>query len=185
MEPVMFDNELSVKELMEYVFEQSDYCEPAGMEIVTALDVHRQHIVTDTSKKCKDELQGKGKNCFCVAYYLPSKFYFAEGGWGHHMEDMDAFDRIPNHVSIQFRFDDFRHTVVVNGDISLRRIYDYLVKTTYIQEDQVSFKFFDMGAGLIDLDTERDYLISQDGEVDLRTACKDYIEPVCIITCKN
>ena len=68
MEPVIFDDEESVKALMACVFDRSDCYEPAGMDIVTALDARNRHIVVNTENKCKDELTSEDNRGLCVAY---------------------------------------------------------------------------------------------------------------------
>ena len=182
METVQFDDELPVKDLMKHIFDESDYYEPAGMDIATALDAHYAHIVTDTSKKCKDELLSERD--FCVAYYVPDKFYFAEGGWGHHMREMDAINNISNPVDVQFRFKDFKHTVVLNGKITLKEIYAFLVKSTYIDKQQQLFRFCEMDRGMPDFQTEKEFSLSENCDLTINKACEGYIEPICFITQK-
>ena len=70
MEDVVFDDEKTVRELIEYVFEESDCYEPMGMDVVTVYDASTYRVVTDTSKKCKDELNPSGSNGFTVALFI-------------------------------------------------------------------------------------------------------------------
>ena len=65
---------------------------------------------------------------------MPNVFYFAEGGWGHHMNGLGNHPDIPNAVKLIIRFDDFRNTIVINGAYSFNDIINYLKKTQYIEE---------------------------------------------------
>lgn len=78
--PLEFDDSKTVKELVQYAFDQFDYYEPLGMDIVTVYQARYAHFTQDTSKKCIDEI--KDPNMLCFAYFMPGVFYFAEGGWG-------------------------------------------------------------------------------------------------------
>ena len=134
---IEFDDSKSVKELINYAFDKFDYFEPAGIEIVTLFQCHHPNsstgwFTTDTSKKCSEEIINREGLCF--AYYMPNVFYFAEGGWGHHMNGLGNHPDIPNAVKLIIRFDDFRNTIVINGAYSFNDIINYLKKTQYIEE---------------------------------------------------
>lgn len=114
---IEFDDTRSVKELIQYAFEQFDYYEPAGMEIVTLFQCHHPQSDTgwftiDTNRKCSDEIIDRNNLCF--AYYMPNVFYFAEGGWGHHMIELGNHPNIPRPVALKIRFEDFDNTVIIN-----------------------------------------------------------------------
>ena len=183
MEDVLFDDERSVKELMEYVFEKSDCYEPMGMDIVTVYDASKYYVVTDTSKKCKDELDPSGGNGFTVAYLKEDKFFFAEGGWGHHMIDMNAVKLIGNPINIRVVFDDFKNSVVINGNLTLGEIYAFLCDTTYISRSESNFFIGDLDCGKNPPLSEcKKYgMCSLDQKVTLRQAVGDILEPVLII----
>lgn len=130
-----FDDAKSVRELVEYAFEVFDYYEPLGMDIVTVFQAHHSQstegwFTTDTSRSCAEEIE----NCqeLCFAYYMPNVFYFAEGGWGHHMKTLGNHPQIDNPVSLTLRFDDFKNTIVINGKYCFNDIVRYLQRGEYL-----------------------------------------------------
>lgn len=184
MGTVEFDDENSVESLVEFVFYHFDYYEPAGMDIVTVYDATQHHVVIDKKRKCKDELV-VGNNGFCIAYFFRNKFFFAEGGWGHNMIQMDAVQYIENPISVQLRFHDFKNTVVINGNVTLEEIYNFLYKSNYISQEQSAFVFCDMNNGLPELENAVEFYIPHSKNIRLCTACKEFIEPVCFIQNKK
>lgn len=181
MEDVVFDDQKSVKELMEYVFEQSDYYEPAGMDIVTVYDASKYYVVTDTSQKCADELNPSGNNGFCVAYLKQGKFFFAEGGWGHHMIEMNAVKLIDNPVDVKVVFDDFRNTVVINGALTLGEIFSFLCMTTYISPREKHFLIGELDFELSGSPTRIYDVLSTEGATALSQAVEGLISPTLVI----
>ena len=183
MKDVIFDDEKTVKELMEHVFEQSGYYEPMGMDVVTVYDASKYYVVTDTSKKCKDELNPLGGNGFCVAYLKKDKFFFAEGGWGHHMIDMNAAKLIGNPINIRVVFDDFKNSVVINGTITLGEIYSFLCDTTYISDDEKNFYIgpMDYGKNPFINECKKYSMHSSEKNLTLCQVVGDVVEPVLII----
>ena len=104
---ISFDDEKKVKELIRYAFDEFDYYEPIGIEYVTIFQCHHSKTNTgwftkDTNNSCCDEIENPDELCF--AYYVPEVFYFAEGGWGHHMRELGNHPEIPNPVDIKLRF---------------------------------------------------------------------------------
>ena len=80
-----FDDSKTVREMIQFAFDQLDYYEPAGMEIVTVFQCHHPKTSTgwftrDTGRICAEEIINTDELCF--AYQIPDVFYFAEGGWG-------------------------------------------------------------------------------------------------------
>ena len=184
MVDVVFDDERSVKELMEHVFEESGYYEPVGMDIVTVYDASKYYVVTDTSKKCKDELNPFGNNGFTVAYLKKDAFFFAEGGWGHHMIDMNAAKLISNPINVKVIFDDFNNSVVINGNIKLGEIYSFLLDATYISSSESKFFVGDIdnwGKHPCDYEGKTYCMLSADKELSLCQAAGDITEPLLII----
>lgn len=134
---IEFDDTKSVKELIEFAFDQFDYVEPFGMEIVTVFQCQHSKSNTgwftlDTSKKCSEEIENRDELCF--AYHMPGVFYFAEGGWGHHMTELGNHPIVENPVALIIKFDNFKNTVVINGNYSFRNIIDALKRTEYIDK---------------------------------------------------
>lgn len=135
---IQFDDSKTVRELILCAFEQYGYDEPAGMDIVTLFQSHHSDsyngwFTRDTSRICAEEIENPDGLCF--AYQMPGVFYFAEGGWGHHMEELGNHPLIPDPVSIRLRFDDFDNTVVINGKYTFGDIAGYLKKTRYIPQN--------------------------------------------------
>lgn len=56
-----FDDSKTVKELLQYAFEQFDYYEPFGMDIVTIYQSGHAHFTLDTSRKCYEEIEFSGQ----------------------------------------------------------------------------------------------------------------------------
>lgn len=145
---IEFDDAKSVKELIAYAFNTFDYYEPMGMEIVTLFQAHHPDtnsgwFTTDITLSCAEEI----RNCdeLCFAYYLPNVFYFAEGGWGHHMPKLGNHPEIPNAVSLTIQFEDFNNTVVINGQYSFNDIICVLKRTEYIDSSCDSIEVIPIG----------------------------------------
>lgn len=132
-----FDDSKTVKELLQYAFEQFDYYEPFGMETVTIYQSGHAHFTLDTSRKCYEEI--KDPNGLCFAYYIPGFLYYAEGGWGHHMSELSNHPEFISPVSLKIKFEDFDHTVVFEGTHSFREVLELLKRVRYIDEsfDQI------------------------------------------------
>lgn len=133
-ESLFFDDTKSVKELIQYAFDKFDYYEPAGMEIVTLFQPQSRTstgwFTTDTSRLCVDEIESAEHLCF--AYHMPNAFYFAEGGWGHHMLYLGNHPQIDNPVLLHLRFDDFNNSIVINGKYTFENIINFLQETNYL-----------------------------------------------------
>lgn len=133
--PLSFDDTQSVKSLLAYAFDHFDYYEPAGLEIVTIFQPHHSQsncgwFTTDTSRTCAEEIESPEHLCF--AYHLLECFYFAEGGWGHHMPELGNHPSIPDPVLLPLRFEDFNNSVVINGNLTFRDVISYLQRYDYI-----------------------------------------------------
>lgn len=139
-EPLFFDDTKSVKELIQYAFNEFDYYEPAGMEIVTLFQPQSRTstgwFTTDTSRLCVDEIEDA--EILCFAYHMPNVFYFAEGGWGHHMLHLGNHPQIDNPVLLHLRFDDFDNSVVINGKYTFENIISFLKRTNYLPREVCS-----------------------------------------------
>lgn len=129
---LQFDDSKSVKELIQFAFDEFDYYEPFGMEIVTIYQSYHAWFTTDVTRSCAEEIVDRDWLCF--AYYMPGVFYFAEGGWGHHMEGLGNHPLIANPVSLKLRFEDFRNTVVFSGKLTLREVIQALIRVGYVED---------------------------------------------------
>jgi hypothetical protein len=132
MGSVEFDENRTIAELVSDVFAQYDYYEPMGMDAVTVYDLHTRQIQTDRTRTCKEA--GLHRE-LCIAYYKPPYFYYVEGGWGHHMIQMHARADIPDAVSFQLRFEDFKGSPVINGNATLGQLFTFLKRCEYIDAD--------------------------------------------------
>ena len=136
--PLEFDDSKTVKELLQYAFEQFDYYEPFGIDSVTVFQCHHPKsnngwFTIDTKRRCVDEIVNRDELCF--GCHIPGILYYAEGGWGHHMEKLGNHPVFENPVSLKLKFEDFNHTVVFEGTHSFREILNLLKSTGYIEEN--------------------------------------------------
>lgn len=69
---------------------------------------------------------------------MPNVFYFAEGGWGHHMLHLGNHPQIDNPVLLHLRFDDFDNSVVINGKYTFENIISFLKRTNYLPREVCS-----------------------------------------------
>ncbi|MCQ2467927.1 MAG: hypothetical protein MJ166_10450 [Clostridia bacterium] len=134
---IEFDDSKTVKELIEYAFNELDYYEPFGIDSVTIFQCHHPQsnygwFTIDTKKSCVDEIVNRDELCF--GYYIPGILYYVEGGWGHHMDGLGNHPVFEKPVSLKLEFDDFSHTVVFEGTHSFREFICLLENTGYIEE---------------------------------------------------
>lgn len=137
-ETIRFEDSNSVKELVQTSFDKFGYYEPYGIDIVTIFQSCHSKTSTgwftlDRNRRCLDEIEDNSGLCF--AYYKPGVFYYAEGGWGHHMTELGNHPEIPSSVAMKLQFDDFNNTVVINGKYSLKDIVESLKSVGYISNE--------------------------------------------------
>lgn len=135
---IEFDDAKSVRELIHYAFDQFDYYEPFGMDIVTLFQCHHSAsntgwFTTDLDRSCAEEIEDGDWLCF--AYHMPGVFNYAEGGWGHHMRSLGNHPELTDPTPLHLRFEDFDHTVVFNGKYTFREIVRLFQNAGYIPED--------------------------------------------------
>lgn len=135
---ILFDSTKTVRELISCAFEKFGYYEPMGKDIVTVFQAHHSAdttgwFTTDTSRTCEEEIE----NCeeLFFAYHLPEVFYFAEGGWGHHMKSLGNHPAIHNPVALHIRAEEFDHTVVINGTYTFEAVVKYMQRGGYAPDD--------------------------------------------------
>ena len=143
-----FDDRKSVKELIAYAFNRFELYEPLGMDCVTLFQAHHPDtsvgwFTTDVTLSCAEEIKNPDELCF--AYHMPNVFYFAEGGWGHHMKALGNRPSIDNEVALSLRFEDFNHTVIVNGKYTFTDVIGLLKRTEYIDGDCRRIKVIPIG----------------------------------------
>ena len=135
---LLFDDQKCIKDLIQTVFDSCGYYEPLGMEIVTIFQAHSSRsncgwFTTNTSLRCCDEIEDNDWIFF--AYHMPGKFYYAEGGWGHHMPSLGNHPIIKDPVPLSLKFNDENHTIVIAGKYTFIDIFRFLKKATYISDD--------------------------------------------------
>lgn len=135
---VQFDDKKTVRELLKYAFEKGEYYEPFGMGVVTLFQAHSSRsserwFTTDVNKICAEEIEDPEWLCF--AYQMPEVFYYAEGGWGHHMMTLGNRPVIKDPVSLHLRFDEFDNTVVIAGKYTFKDIIAKLIDVGYITDE--------------------------------------------------
>lgn len=136
---IVFDDEKTVKEMISSAFEKLGYYEPFGMDIVTVFQSQypgstEGWFTINVQKTCKEEILGD-KQWLCFAYHMPNVFYYAEGGWGHHMISLKNHPVIDNPIMLHLRFEEFDHTVVFNGDLTFKKVVELFKSVEYIPQD--------------------------------------------------
>lgn len=63
-----FEDSKTVRELLEYAFEQYGYYEPFGMDTVSIYQANIPHFTLDTSRKCYEEIKDCRWSLFCLLY---------------------------------------------------------------------------------------------------------------------
>lgn len=129
-----FEDSKTVKELIQFAFDQFGYYEPFGMNSITIYQPDSAHFTLDTLKRCDEEIKD---TLLCFAYHIPGFLYYAEGGWGHHMIELPNHPVFQSPVPLKLKFEDFNHTVVFEGTHSFREVLNLLQQVGYI-EDSIS-----------------------------------------------
>ena len=132
-EPLEFDDNKTVSELLEYAFDKFGYYEPFGMDTVTVYQYSPPHFVLDTSELCCEGIESPDSLCF--AYHIPGFLYYAEGGWGHHMYELIDHPVFNHPVSLKLKFEDFCHNVVFEGTHTFREVMNLLMEVGYIDTE--------------------------------------------------
>ena len=132
---VEVDDSISVKELIEVLMERIDCFEPLGIDCVRLFEGFSEKsfsgwFIDNISETCNEAIDNP--NDLYLAYHIPNIFFYAEGGWGHHMASLGNCPVIPNAVSFRIRFEEFDNTVVVNGAYTLREMLSFIEKSGYI-----------------------------------------------------
>ncbi len=130
-----FDESKTVRELIEFAFDEFGYYEPAGMNLVTVFQAHHSQsdygwFTRDTNRICVEEIENTRELCF--AYYLPGVFYYAEGGWCKYIPILGNHPEIPDSVPIELTFEDFWNTIVINGNYRFCDVLNFLKQVQYL-----------------------------------------------------
>ena len=150
---VRMDDALPVRELVRRAFEETDYYEPMGMDAVTIFSAHDPRdsdgwFVRDTSRPCAEQLPDREWLWF--AYQKPGLFYYAEGGWGHHMIRLGNHPELEKPVSFDLRFRDFKGWPVIAGRYSLADVISFLRRYTYLPPEADRAAFWELPNGAND-----------------------------------
>lgn len=132
---VNFDDQKTVNQLALRVLDEVDCYEPLGDDVVTLFEAQSPKdnngwFLTDSGQKCCDAISNP--EYLCLAYHMPGIFYYAEGGWGHHMKHLGNHPVLENPVSFKLVMEDFRNTVVVAGNYLLGDMVSFLQFKEYI-----------------------------------------------------
>ena len=115
-----------------------DCFEPLGEQILTLFESHSPKrtsgwFIIDANQTCAESITNPKD--LCLAYHMPGVFYFAEGGWGHHMTTLGNHPVLDTPVSFKLSLEGFRNTVVVSGKYTFREMINLLLNTGYISPD--------------------------------------------------
>lgn len=132
-----FEDSKTVRELIEYAYGQFRHTLLPAIEIAT---IHQSPdpraetgwFTRDTNHTCAEEIVNPDHLYF--ACQLPDVFYFAEGGWGHHMTELGNHPIISDPVNLNLCFTGFDDNVIINGNYSFADIINYLKDSHYISE---------------------------------------------------
>lgn len=172
------DDSISVKELIEILMDRIDCYEPLGIDRVRIFEGYSEKslsgwYIDNILQTCDKAIDNP--NDLYLAYHMPDMFFYAEGGWGHHMVNLGNSPVIPNAVSLHIRFEEFDNTVVVNGAYTLREMILFIEKSGYLDSriegiiihkinPHASSKYILIGDSSLDLDItlERFHLMFQE-----------------------
>lgn len=131
---VEIDENKRVIDLIEKVFNKYDFYENNGLDICTVYDTRNYHVVSDNNNKIKDENLSEN---LCFAYYKKHEFLYVEGGWGHHMIDMDVVKEIKDPIMFKVTYNHImRHKSFVScKDFKFIDLYNGLIKGEYIKRN--------------------------------------------------
>lgn len=123
---ILFDENKTISDLINAVFEKYDFYEPNGIECVTVYDMQGYHVVTNRMHTLAEEHLSSE---LCFAYYLPGEFLYVEGGWGHHMIQMDACRSIkePLMFEIEINKNTTKRNMVCSSEFTVQQLYNGLV----------------------------------------------------------
>lgn len=144
---VEFDDSKNVRALLAYAFDAFGYYEPIGMQYVTLFQCHHSRsdegwFTTDVDRSCAEEIENRDELCY--AYHMPGVFYFAEGGWGHHMVRLGNHPELPDPVSLSLKFEDFENEVVISGRYCLRDVVRFLQRSGYVDSDLAAVRVLEI-----------------------------------------
>lgn len=122
---------IRVIDLLNRVFDKYNIYNKDILEFCTVYDMDNYHVVNDNRNKIKDENLSSN---LCFAYYKKNEFLYVEGGWGHHMIDMDVVKEINDPIMFMISCGHvMQHkSMVSNKSFKLIDIYNALIKNNYI-----------------------------------------------------
>lgn len=131
---VEIDENKRVIDLIKKVFNKYDFYENNGLDICTVYDTRNYHVVSDNNNKIKDENLSEN---LCFAYYKKHEFLYVEGGWGHHMIDMDVVKEIKDPIMFKVTYNHImRHKSFVScKDFKFIDLYNGLINGGYIENN--------------------------------------------------
>lgn len=138
---VHVDSKATVRDMVIAAYERYHRKNNMDFNNITIYDEKGYKIVLDNSIRCS---RAKLGDRLCIAYYIPKKFYYVEGGWGCHMIDMNAKKHIPHPITFDLKVTgvNFVGWPVVNGNIRINEWIDFLASIKLIQFPISRFKVY-------------------------------------------
>ena len=173
MPQIIFDDELTIEELISFAYKKVHCYEPAGLDIVTLFDIVDKRVL-DKKKKCKDEINKNSK--LYLTYIMKDKFFFIEGGWGQALMEEIGYYYIEEVTSIRFHLEDLEGVVALNYNLPLEDIYNYLLKLTYIGKEQTVFVIKELPAYRIYNSRTEKFYLPKDNQIRLFDAKQGFLD---------
>lgn len=126
-----FDENRSVADLISAVYEKYGFEAKNGIDVVTVYDMKNYHVVTDRKRTLKKENLSSG---LCFAYFKKGEFLYVEGGWGHHMIQMDATSKVKDPFMFYMSFDKVLndYAFVATKKMTVEKLFKALCKGEHI-----------------------------------------------------
>ena len=128
---ISINDSATIKELIRELYKKYGWEAKNGYDVITVYDMNRHHVVTNTDNTLEAEGLSKG---LCLAYFIKNEFLHVEGGWGHHMIEMDAVKEIENpfqfYMSFKLPLND--HAFVASKDFTVEKLWNLFTMSEYI-----------------------------------------------------
>ncbi len=128
---ISINDSATIKELIRELYKKYGWEAKNGYDIITVYDMKNYHVVTNTDNTLSSENLSGG---LCLAYFKKNEFLHVEGGWGHHMIEMDAVKEIENpfqfYMSFKLPLND--HAFVASKDFTVEKLCKPFAMSEYI-----------------------------------------------------
>ncbi len=135
------DLRATIKDLVVSAYKKYDRNNIINFDNITVYDIKNYKIILDNNMSCA---RAKLGDKLCIAYFVPNKFYYVEGGWGCHMIDMNAKKFIPHPITFGFKGSgiEFAGWPVINGNIRINEWIEFLLSIKLIKTPVTRFKVY-------------------------------------------